>query len=346
MKAWVVRKPARFVDGGAPLVLVERETPTPGPGELRVQVSTCAVCRTDLHLAEGDLPPRRPQTTPGHEVVGVVDEVGAGCHRFGPGDRVGIAWLRLTCGQCRWCRVGAENLCPNARFTGWDADGGYAEYAVVDERFAYALPEQFDDVHAAPLLCAGIIGYRALRLANVPVDGRLGIYGFGGSAHLTAQIAISRGIAVHVRTRSPAARLLAAELGAVSVGDSYDELAEPLDSAIIFAPVGDLVPVALRAVDRGGTVAIAGIHLSEIPPIDYDNDLFGERVLRSVTANTRADGEKFLAAAAAARVQITAKPYPFKAADAALADLAADRVTGAAVLTIGTGSFSVRTRGG
>jgi propanol-preferring alcohol dehydrogenase len=335
MKAWVVRKPSRYCAGGAPLALIEREKPTPAPGEIRVRVSTCAVCRTDLHLAEGDLPPHRPQTTPGHEIVGIVDAAGLDCTRFGPGDRVGIAWLRFTCGQCRWCLAGSENLCPHARFTGWDADGGYAQYTVVDERFAYALPDEFDDVHAAPLLCAGIIGYRALRLANVPKHGRLGIYGFGGSAHLTAQIAMSCGIAVHVRTRSPAARLLAAELGAATVGDSYDEAEQPFDSAIIFAPVGELVPVALRALERGGTVAIAGIHLSEIPALDYDRDLFGERVVRSVTANTRADGEQFLVAAAAARVHVAAKPYPFDAADAALADLAADRVTGAAVLTVG-----------
>jgi propanol-preferring alcohol dehydrogenase len=335
MRAWVVRQPARYEDGGRPLALVEREKPVPGPREIRVQVSTCAVCRTDLHLAEGDLPPHRPETTPGHEIVGVVEASGADCTRFSPGERVGIAWLRYTCGRCHWCRTGAENLCPHARFTGWDADGGYAQYAVIDERFAYALPDEFDDLHVAPLLCAGIIGYRALRLAQVPKHGRLGIYGFGGSAHLTAQIAVWQGISVHVRTRSPTARLLATELGAASVGDSGDEPEQPFDAAIIFAPAGELVPVALRALNPGGTAAVAGIHLSDIPVLNYDRDLFGERVLRSVTANTRADGEEFLAAAAAAKLRISATPYPFEAADAALADLAADRITGAAVLTVG-----------
>jgi propanol-preferring alcohol dehydrogenase len=269
---------------------------------------------------------------PGHEIVGVVDALGDGARRFRIGDRAGIPWLRATCGVCRWCVSGRENLCAHAAFTGWDADGGYAEHAVVDERYAYALPDRFDDEAAAPLLCAGVIGYRALRRANLPEKGKLGIYGFGGSAHLVAQLAIASGATVHVLTRSEQARNLALELGAASAGDAYAQPPEPLDAAILFAPVGDLVPVALRSLDRGGTLAIAGIHLTAIPPLDYGRDLFEERTLQSVTANTRADGEEFLRAAAAADIRPTTVGYPFEAADAALADLAADRVTGAAVL--------------
>jgi alcohol dehydrogenase, propanol-preferring len=334
VRAWVVQNPGRFAAGARPLKLVERDVPVPARREIRVRVAACGVCRTDLHVAEGDLPPRRRDTVPGHEIVGYVDAVGSDAKRFGSGERVGIAWLRATCGRCRWCESGSENLCPQARFTGWDADGGYAEYAVVDERFAYALPASFDDQKAAPLLCAGIIGYRALKRANIPRGGRLGIYGFGGSAHLAAQVAISQGATVHVLTRSAEARKLAIGMGAASAGDAYSEPPEPLDSAILFAPVGDLVPVALRALDRGGTLAIAGIHLSSIPGIDYDAELFGERTLQSVTANTREDGEEFLRTAADARLHVTTTRYPFEAADLALADLAADRITGAAVLMI------------
>jgi alcohol dehydrogenase, propanol-preferring len=288
------------------------------------------VCRTDLHLAEGDLPPRRTRTVPGHEVVGVVDAVGPGADRFAPGERIGIAWLRGTCGHCRWCRTGRENLCPFARFTGWDADGGYAEQAVVPEAFAYRLPEALDDVTAAPLLCAGIVGYRALRRAELPPGGRLGIYGFGASAHVVAQVAIGQGATVHVITRSPQAQALARDLGAASAGS--DAPPEPLDAAVLFAPVGDLVPVALRALDQGGTLAVAGIHLTDVPRLVYADELFREKQLRSVTANTRADGEEFLRLAAALRVRPTVMPRPLAEADGALADLAAGRVTGAAVL--------------
>jgi propanol-preferring alcohol dehydrogenase len=334
MLAWVVAEPGRFGDGAAPLVAVDRGIPEPGPGEVRLRVSACGVCRTDLHLAEGDLRPRRANTVPGHEIVGYVDAIGPGAHRFQGGERAGIAWLRATCGHCCWCTTGHENICPDAQFTGWDADGGYAEYAVVDERYAYLIPDVFDDEQAAPLLCAGIIGYRALSLANLPKNGRLGIYGFGGSAHIAAQIAIWQGATVHVLTRSAEARRLALELGAASAGDAYAQPPEKLDAAILFAPVGELVPVALQALGRGGTLAIAGIHLSAIPALDYQRHLFGERALRSVTANTRADGEEFLSAAALAGVHVTTVTYPLKAADAALADLAADRVTGAAVLTV------------
>ncbi|HET7355650.1 MAG TPA: zinc-dependent alcohol dehydrogenase family protein [Nocardioidaceae bacterium] len=335
MRAWVVDRPGP-VDAGA-LRLVERPVPVPGPGQLRIRVRVCGVCRTDLHLAEGDLAPRRPAVAPGHEVVGVVDALGDGAHRFELGQRVGIAWLRHTCGSCRFCRAGHENLCLSPRFTGWDDDGGYAEAAVVDERFAYPLPEDYSDAEVAPLLCAGIIGYRALRRAQLPPGGRLGIYGFGASAHLTAQIAIGEGATVHVLTRSEQARRLALSLGAASAGEAADAPPEPLDAALLFAPVGELVPVALAALDRGGTLAVAGIHLSDIPPLSYQLHLFQERNLCSVTANTRADGAELFAVAARQHLQVTTTPYSFEAADQALADLAQDRVSGAAVLMVGDG---------
>jgi propanol-preferring alcohol dehydrogenase len=292
------------------------------------------VCRTDLHLAEGDLDPHGRDVVPGHEVVGVVDELGAGTARFALGDRVGIAWLRATCGTCPFCRRGDENLCRTPRFTGWDDDGGYAEYAVVDARYAYAIPTVFDDEHAAPLLCAGIIGYRSLRRAALPPGGRLGIYGFGASAHLATQVALAEGAEVHVMTRAAEARTLALELGAASAGDTYDRPPAPLDAAILFAPAGEIVPVALEALDRGGTLAIAGIHLTDIPVLNYQRHLFEERQLRSVTANTRRDGEEFLAIAAEIGIRVETTAYPLGEADIALADLAHDRVNGAAVLRV------------
>jgi propanol-preferring alcohol dehydrogenase len=267
-------------------------------------------------------------------VVGRVTATGAAVAGYAVGDRVGIAWLRSTCGTCRWCRAGRENLCPRSRYTGWDDDGGYADYAVVPAAFAYQIPEVFDDMHAAPLLCAGIIGYRALRLAQVPPGGRLGIYGFGGSAHITAQIAIAQGCEVHVLTRGERARTLASELGAVSVGDARDHPPERLDAAILFAPAGDLVPVALEALDQGGTLAVAGISLSDIPALNYQRHLFRERVLRSVTSNTRQDGVELLNLAA--RLALTVHPvrYTFEEAPHALADLRDGRITGAAVLQV------------
>jgi propanol-preferring alcohol dehydrogenase len=333
MRAWVVTRPGPVDGPGAgPLNRTELPDPEPGPDEIRIRVGACGVCRTDLHLAEGDLVPRRPSTVPGHEVVGVVDALGPGAERFALGDRIGIAWLRATCGACRWCRRGRENLCPYARFTGWDADGGYAELAVVPEAFAYRLPDALDDVTAAPLLCAGIVGYRALRRAELPPGGRLGIYGFGASAHVVAQVAIAQGAEVHVLTRSAAARTLALELGAASAGAADAAPPEPLDAAVLFAPAGELVPVAMRALDQGGTLAVAGIHLSDIPPLNYADELFREKQLRSVTANTRADGEEFLRLAVALDVRPTVTPRPLDDADHALRDLAADRVTGAAVL--------------
>jgi alcohol dehydrogenase, propanol-preferring len=332
MLAWQVETPGPIDDG--PLAMVEIPDPDPGPGQVRVRVQACGVCRTDLHVAEGDLPVHRPGVVPGHEVVGRVDALGPGASRFAIGDRVGVAWLASTCGTCRFCRRGDENLCLRATFTGWDHDGGYAEATVADERFIYRLPDELSDEQAAPLLCAGIIGYRALRAARVPPAGRLGIFGFGGSAHITAQIALAEGAEVYVATRSAEAQALAASLGAAWVGGAADIPPSPTNGAILFAPVGDLVPTALAALDRGGTLAIAGIHLSDIPPLNYQAHLFEERSVRSVTANTRADGEELLRLAPRVGVVATTTPYPLTQAADALSDLAGDRLVGAAVLTV------------
>lgn len=330
MPAWVVERPGPIT--GGPLRRVDLPVPAPGPGEVLVEVTACAVCRTDLHLAEGDLAPRRPRTVPGHEVVGRVVAAAPGVTRWRAGDRVGIAWLRGTCGTCRWCRGGAENLCPGSSYTGWDADGGFAAYAVVAADFAYRLPDRYGDAEVAPLLCAGIIGWRALRRAGVGEGTRLGMYGFGASAHLAAQAALALGATVHVLTRSERARALALELGAASAGGAADRPPEPLDAAILFAPVGDLVPVALEALDRGGRLAIAGISLTDVPPLTYERHLFYEKELVSVTSNTRDDGASFLAAADRHGLRVVTTAYPFAAADRALRDLAGDRVDGAAVL--------------
>ena len=336
MRAWWVDVPGPAGGRPGPLVYGQRPDPVPGPGDVLLRVSVCGVCRTDLHLAEGDLPPRRHGVVPGHEVIGTVVAAGPGAGRFAVGERVGIAWLRGTCGTCRFCRSGRENLCTAPRFTGWDDDGGYAELAVVPEDFAYPIPDAFSDREAAPLMCAGIIGYRALQRAALPEGGRLGIYGFGGSAHITAQLALYRGATVYVMTRAPEARELALALGAAWAGAADEEPPEKLDAAILFAPVGTLVPPALRALDRGGTLAVAGIHLSDIPALNYQDHLFQERQLRSVTANTREDGAEFLRLAAEIPIRTTTVPYPFEDAGRALADLAADRITGAAVLEIST----------
>ena len=332
MRAWVVDKPGPVAAG--PLRLVERPVPEPGPGELLVRVICCGVCRTDLHLAEGDLPPKAPRVTPGHEVVGEVVATGPGATRFHTGDRVGVAWLAGTDGTCHYCRTGRENLCPASTYTGWDRHGGYAEYLTAMDAFVHPLPGGFTDAELAPLLCAGIIGYRALRRAEVPPGGTLGIWGFGGSAHLTAQIAMGQGAAVHVFTRAPEARELALSLGVSSAQDSFDPTPVPLDSAIIFAPVGDIVPAALAALDRGGTCAIAGIYLTDIPSLNYDRHLFQERTLRSVTANTRGDAAEFLTLAERLRIKVTTTPYAFEQAGRALADLARDRIHGAGVLSL------------
>ncbi|MEV6765170.1 zinc-binding alcohol dehydrogenase family protein [Streptomyces sp. NPDC051105] len=330
MRAWSVARPGPVEEN--PLRLVERPVPVPAADELLVRVRACGVCRTDLHVTEGDLPVHRPGVTPGHEVVGVVAGVGAEVADFAVGDRVGVAWLRRTDGTCAYCRRGAENLCPHSEYTGWDADGGYAEYTTVPADFTYRLPGALDDVALAPLLCAGIIGYRALRRASLPPGGRLGLYGFGGSAHLCAQVALAEGATVHVLTRGAEARRLALELGAASARGASEAPPEPLDSAVLFAPVGDLVPVALRALDRGGVLAVAGIHLSDVPTLNYERELFYERELRSVTSNTRADGREFLALAARHHVHATTHTYPLSEAPRALRDLKAGRFDGAAVL--------------
>jgi propanol-preferring alcohol dehydrogenase len=334
MRAWEVHAPGP-IDGG-PLRLVDRPMPEPGVGQVRIHVSMCGVCRTDLHVAEGDLAPHRVGVVPGHEVVGRIDALGQGARRFQRGDRVGAAWLAHTCGHCRYCLADKENLCLSPRFTGWDIDGGYAEYMVADEAFLYPLPAGFEDRVIAPLLCAGIIGYRALRRAELPASGRLGLYGFGGSAHLTAQVALAEGATIYAMTRSAEDQALARALGAAFVGGSFDAPPVPLDAVILFAPVGDLVPVALAALARGGTLAVAGIHLSDIPSLNYQDHLFQERTLRSVTANTRADGREFLALAERIGIQPTTRVYPFDAADQALRDLAHDRFNGAAVIQVGS----------
>src|SRR3984957_5182377 len=329
MRAWIVASSGPVDEH--PLRRVDRAEPVPGPGQIRVRITCCGVCRTDLHLAEGDLPPRRPGVVPGHEVVGLVDAVGPDARRFAVGDRVGGPWLGSTDGTCRFCRHGAENLCAGARFTGWDLDGGYADACLVAESFAYRLPDGLDDEHAAPLLCAGIIGYRALRCAAVPPGGSLGIYGFGGSAHITAQVALRQGMRVHV-VAGGGTQALARDLGVDSVGGAADAPPEPLDGAILFAPAGALVPVAMRALDRGATPAVAGIWLSDTPALHYEAELFEERKLRSVTANTRADGEEFLALAHRLGVRTTTHPYPMDQAPRALADLSHGRFSRPAVL--------------
>lgn len=318
-----------------PLEEVTTEVPRPGPSDLLVAVRACGVCRTDLHVTEGDLPVHRDRVTPGHEVAGEVIEVGAEAgDEFGVGDRVGIAWLRHTCGVCKYCRRGDENLCPESRYTGWDADGGYAEFATVPAAFAHPLPGGYSDSELAPLLCTGIIGYRALLRAQLPPGGRLGLYGFGGSAHITAQVALAQGAEVHVMTRGDRARELAIELGAASAQGAADPPPVPLDAAILFAPVGDLVLPALAALDRGGTLAIAGIHLSDIPSLNYQRHLFQERQVRSVTSNTRADARAFLDFAGTHHISVTTPEYPLGQADRALADLSAGRIAGAAVLLV------------
>ncbi|MGW5657062.1 zinc-binding alcohol dehydrogenase family protein [Streptomyces humi] len=330
MRAWSVARPGPVE--GDPLRLVERPVPVPGADELLVRVLACGVCRTDLHVTEGELPVRRPRVTPGHEVVGEVAGAGAAVADFALGERVGVAWLRRTDQECAYCLRGAENLCPDSRYTGWDADGGYAQYTTVPAAFAHRLPGALDDVALAPLLCAGIIGYRALRRASLPPGGRLGLYGFGGSAHLCAQLALAQGARVHVLTRGAEARRLALALGAASARDAREAPPEPLDSAILFAPAGDLVPMALRALDRGGVLAVAGIHLSDVPPLNYERELFYERELRSVTSNTRSDAREFLALAERHRIRPTTHAYPMSEAPRALRDLKAGRFDGAAVL--------------
>ena len=315
-----------------PLELRDLPDPVPGPGEILVRIVACGVCRTDLHVIEGDLPPRRAPLVPGHQVVGRVEACGAGAWRFVPGNRVGIAWLRGTCGSCAYCRGGRENLCAASRYTGWDDDGGYASCAVVDEAFAYAIPDRFSDVEATPLLCAGIIGYRALRRSLVRPGQRLGLYGFGSSAHIVAQLARHRGCDVYVATRSASQRRLAEGLGAQWTGDTFDVPPVPLDGAIVFAPAGEVVPPAMRALGKGGTLAVAGIHMSDIPSMVYDPCLFQEKTLTSVTSNTRDDGEELLREAAEIPLRPRTTTFPLSEANDVLLALANDGIRGTAVL--------------
>jgi propanol-preferring alcohol dehydrogenase len=335
MQALVLDHPAPVES--RPLRLVERPIPEPAPGEILVRVEVCAVCRTDLHVVEGDLEVHRGGVVPGHQIVGSVAGRGAGADRFAAGDRVGVAWLHRACGVCRFCRDDRENLCLEPLFTGWDRDGGYAEYTVVPEAFAYALPEGLEAERVAPLLCAGIIGYRSFRRCGVRPGGRLGLYGFGGSAHIVIQIARHFGCEVAVFTRGGVHRDFARECGASWVGGTLDAPPDPLDAAILFAPAGDIVPPALAALDRGGTLALAGIHLSEIPPLDYQRHLFQERGVVSVTANTRADGEALLALAGSIPIETRTRAYPLEQASQALIDLKQDRIQGSALLTVAPG---------
>lgn len=319
---------------GRPLVERELPVPEPGEGQVLVRVNACAVCRTDLHVVDGDLPDPRLPLVPGHEIAGVVERAGAGVERFRAGDRVGIPWLGWTCGECVFCTSGRENLCDRAKFTGYDLDGGYAEYAVADARYCFPLPDALDESHAAPLLCAGLIGYRSYRLAG---DARrLGFYGFGAAAHILAQIAVHQGRRVFAFTRpgDEKGQAFARRLGAEWAGGSDDSPPEPLDAAIVFAPVGAVVPAALRAVAKGGTVVCAGIHMSDIPSFPY-RILWEERMLRSVANLTRKDGEEFFPAAAAAGVQPEIATYPLEQANRALEDLREGAIDGAAVLAVG-----------
>jgi propanol-preferring alcohol dehydrogenase len=327
MAAWVTTTAA-----GA-LELVERPIPAPRQDEVLIKVEACGVCRTDLHVIDQELPVHRPGVVPGHQVVGIVTRAGQAVRRIRIGDRIGIAWLRGTCGVCRWCLEGRENLCPDSRFTGWDADGGYAEFATVPEAFAYPLPADAVPAEIAPLLCAGIIGFRALTRATLPAGGRLGIYGFGSSAHITAQLAMAAGAEIYAMTRGEAGRDLARQLGAVFVGDATQAPPVPLDAAIVFAPAGELVPLALQATARGGTVVLAGIHMSDIPAMAYERNLFGERDLRTVMANTRADGTAFLRLAHTLRLTPAVSRYPFARASDAVNDLRAGAAPGSLVIS-------------
>jgi len=333
MQAMVLESYGKIEDG--PLLRRDVADPQPGDGEVRVKVAVCAVCRTDLHVIERDLPPAKLPVIPGHQVVGEVDAVGPGCERLEPGRRVGIAWLRRTCGQCRFCREGRENLCERQRFTGYHADGGYAEYALVPEDFAYEVPGGFSDAEAAPLLCAGIIGYAALRRSGLRDGGRLALYGFGSSAHVVIQIALHRGCEVYVVTRGEGHRRLAREMGAAWVGQRPEDMPAKVDSAIIFAPAGELVPPALTQLEKGGTLALAGIYMTPIPRMDYERCVFYERDIHSVTANTREDGRALLAEAAEVPIRPHTTAYDLADANRALADLKADRINGTGVLQVG-----------
>jgi propanol-preferring alcohol dehydrogenase len=331
MRAMVLERP------GTPLRPVDRPTPTPGAGQILVRVEACAVCRTDLHVVDGELPDPRLPLVPGHQIVGRVAALGPGVSELGLGDRVGVPWLGWTCGSCRYCRSGRENLCDRARFTGYQLDGGYAEETVADARFCFPVPEAYPALQAAPLLCAGLIGYRALRMAAEAFapGAALGLYGFGAAAHIILQVARHQGWRCLAFTRAgdDASQRFARGLGAVWAGDALGQAPEPLDAAIIFAPAGELVPAALRATAKGGVVVCAGIHMSDVPSFPYEI-LWGERVLRSVANLTRQDGAEFLALAPRVPVQTAVEPFPLADANAALARLRSGRIQGAAVLTV------------
>ena len=327
MKAWATEAAA------GRLALSERPVPEPAADEITVRVEACGVCRTDLHVIDQELPVHRQGVVPGHQVVGTVTATGAAVRQTRVGDRVGIAWLRRTCGACRWCREGRENLCPSSEYTGWDADGGFAEYAAVPEAYAYPMPADADPLTIAPLLCAGIIGYRALTRTNLPSGGRLGLYGFGSSAHLTAELAMATGAEIYAMTRGEPNQQLARRLGAAFVGDAAAVPPVPLDAAIVFAPAGELVPVALQATERGGTVVLAGIHMTDIPVMGYAQNLFNERDLRTVTANTRADGTAFLRLVRNLRLAPAVTRYRFDQVGAAVDALRSGQASGSLVMT-------------
>ncbi|CCQ13563.1 Zinc-binding dehydrogenase [Rhodococcus sp. AW25M09] len=332
-KAWRTTVPGS-VDG-TPLHLVDESHPVPAPGELLVSVQACGVCRTDLHVVEGDLPVHSPQVVPGHEIVGTVTALGVDTvTHFRVGDRVGIPWLRHTCGTCSFCAAGRENLCTTSRYTGWDHDGGFAEWVVVPADYALALPDGYSTAELAPLLCAGIIGYRALMLAELPPRGVLGLYGFGGSAHIVAQLARADGATVHVMTRDPVARDFALSLGMDSAQGTFAAPPQPLDAAIVFAPIGEIVPVALEALVPGGTVVLAGIYMTDVPALNYQRHLFHEKRLRSVEANTREDARAFLDICGRVRLQVQTTVYPFDRVPDAVRDLKHGRFPGAAVVVL------------
>jgi propanol-preferring alcohol dehydrogenase len=316
---------------GEPLALESREVPEPKPGELLLKVRACAVCRTDLHVVDGELPPRNTVIVPGHEIVGEIVKLGAGAAGFAPGQRVGVGWLGWTCGECDFCKRGEENLCDYAKFTGYQLDGGFADYAIADAHFCFPLPEPYGDAEAAPLLCAGLIGYRSLKMAGT--GKALGIYGFGAAAHIVAQIAVHEGRSVYGFTRpgDAQAQAFALSLGCSWAGGSDESPGVELDAAIIFAPAGDLVPAALRAVRKGGIVVCGGIHMSDIPSFPY-SILWGERVVRSVANLTRRDAVEFLTLAPKVPVKTTVQLFPLDKANEALSSLREGRLTGAAVL--------------
>jgi propanol-preferring alcohol dehydrogenase len=332
MKAMVLRENKPIEE--SPLILEEVPEPRPGPHEVRVKVRACGICRTDLHVIEGELSPVRSLLIPGHQIVGVVDRLGEKTSRFQVGDRLGIAWLRWTCGRCAFCREGLENLCEQSQFTGYHADGGFAEYALVHEDFAYPLPGIFDDREATPLLCAGIIGYRALRRSQLKPGQRLGIYGFGSSAHILIQIARYRACPVYVCTRGEKHRELARRLGATWVGKAAQQMPVKVHSAIVFAPVGELVPVALKSLRKGGTLSLAGITMTPIPVLDYQECLFYERNVHSVTANTRQDGLDLLREAAEIPIRPRTQLFGLEEANCALQLLKADQIGGTGVLVV------------